>query len=97
MAERAGTKLLEGDWRVVRTGGLLPPLAGVRKHIERDRGWTIAGPVEIPFEVAGHELRYRLPFRGVVDVLAPEGPNVYGGATTLFGLRVGTFRMIREA
>jgi hypothetical protein len=88
---------LDGDWRLVRTSGLLPPLGGMRKHIERDRGWTIAGPVELPFEVAGLELRYRLPLRGLVDVLAPEGPDVYGGISMLFGRRVGTFRMIRAA
>jgi hypothetical protein len=68
----------------------------VRKHIERDRGWTLAGPVELPFEVTGLELRYRLPLRGLVDRLAPVGPDVYRGATMLFGRRIGTFRMIRE-
>jgi hypothetical protein len=88
---------LDGDWRLIRTGGLLPPLGGMRKHIERDRGRTIAGPVELPFEVVGLELRYGLPLRGLVDVLAPEGPDVYSGTSMLFGRQVGTFRMIRAA
>jgi hypothetical protein len=86
---------LDGDWRVVRTGGLLPPLRGVRKHIEHGRGWTIAGPVRLPFEVAGLELRYQLPLRGLVDTLTPEGPETYFGTTTVFGRYLGNFRMIR--
>jgi hypothetical protein len=31
---------LDGEWRVIRTGGFLPPLAGVCKRIEGDRGFV---------------------------------------------------------
>ena len=61
---------LEGNWQVLRTGGLLPPLIGVRKRIEGDRGWTSLGPLPgAPFDVVGHELRYRAPFAGFGDLL----------------------------
>ena len=53
---------LDGDWQVHRTGGFLPPLIGVRKHIEGDRGSTSLGPLPgVPFDVVGNELRYRRP------------------------------------
>jgi hypothetical protein len=48
---------LDGVWDVRRVSGALPPLGGVRKRIEHDRGWTIAGPVELPFDVTGLQLR----------------------------------------
>ena len=42
---------LDGDWQVIRTGGFLPPLVGVRKRIEGDRGWTSLGPLPgAPFD-----------------------------------------------
>jgi len=36
---------LDGDWQVKRTGGLLPPMLGVWKHIRGDRGETRLGPL----------------------------------------------------
>ena len=85
---------LDGEWDVRRTGGALPPMRGiVRKRIENGRGWTIAAGVRVPFEVDGLSLRYALG--GLVDELAPDGPDTYAGTTRLFGRRVGTFRLTR--
>jgi len=43
---------LEGVWRVERTGGLLPPMVGVRKRIEGARSETRVGPLAgWPFEI----------------------------------------------
>jgi hypothetical protein len=44
---------LEGEWKVARSGGLLPPLPGVRKRFEGCRGWTLVGPVRLRFAVQG--------------------------------------------
>jgi len=90
------TSGLDGDWQVIRTGGLLPPLLGVRKRIEGDRGWTSLGPLPgAPFDVAGNELRYRGPFRGWVDVVEPSSEGYHGRATFL-GREVGTFTLVRR-
>ena len=87
---------LDGDWQVLRTGGLLPPLIGVRKHIEGDRGWTSLGPLPgAPFDVVDNELRYRAPFRGFVDVVEPSSEG-YHGRALVFGREVGTFRLVRR-
>jgi len=87
---------VDGEWEVRRTGGFLPPMSGlVRKRISGDRGWTIVGGMRVPFDVVGRELRYRFPFQGLVDVLVPEGEDAYAGTATLFGRRIGTFRMRR--
>jgi hypothetical protein len=87
---------LDGDWQVLRTGGFLPPLVGVRKHIEGDRGWTSLGPLPgAPFDVVGNELRYRAPFRGFVDVVEPSSEG-YRGRALVFGREVGTFRLVRR-
>ena len=87
---------LDGDWQVIRTGGFLPPLIGVRKRIEGDRGWTSIGPLPgAPFDVVGTELRYRPPFVGVVDVLEPSSEG-YRGRATVFGREIGTFRLVRR-
>ena len=49
---------LDGIWDVRRTGGLLPPLLGVRKRIAGGRGATTVGPAPgVPFDVVGAELR----------------------------------------
>jgi hypothetical protein len=88
---------VDGDWGVIRTGGLLPPMAGlVRKHIAGDRGWTLVGGLRVRFDVRGRELRYRFPLRGLVDVLVPDGEDAYAGTATVFGRRLGTFRMTRR-
>jgi hypothetical protein len=86
---------LQGEWRLERRGGLLPPLGAMRKRIDRDRGSTIVGPVGLPFEVVGLELRYRLPLLALVDVLVRESADVYNGTTTFFDRHIGTFRMTR--
>jgi hypothetical protein len=87
---------LEGDWQVIRTGGFLPPLVGVRKHIEGDRGWTSLGPLPgLAFDVVGSELRYRPPLYGLVDVIEPSSEG-FRGRALLFGREVGTFRLLRR-
>jgi hypothetical protein len=80
---------LDGKWEVV-------PMPGVRKRIEGDRGWTLVGPLRVPFDVRGLELHYRFPFAGLVDVLEPEGDG-YRGRATLFGREVGRFRLRRAS
>jgi ferritin-like metal-binding protein YciE len=84
---------LDGVWDVERTGGMLPPLIGVRKRIQGDSGRTVVGPVGVGFAVVGRELRYRRPLEGFVDVLTP----VEGGWTgrALFrGREYGRFRLV---
>jgi ferritin-like metal-binding protein YciE len=85
---------LDGVWRVERIGGALPPMAGVRKRISGTRGVTLAGPVPMPFDVRGLELRYRPPLVGLVDVLEPENGS-FRGRATLFGKELGEFRLRR--
>jgi hypothetical protein len=87
---------LDGDWQVLRTGGLLPPLVGVRKHIMGEEGWTSLGPFPgAAFDVVGSELRYRSPFQGLVDVVE-QSPEGYHGRVMVFGRELGTFRMLRR-
>ena len=87
---------LDGDWQVIRTGGFLPPLIGVRKRIEGDQGWTSLGPLPgARFDVVGNELHYRAPFRGIVDVIEPSSEG-YHGRALVFGREVGTFRLVRR-
>jgi ferritin-like metal-binding protein YciE len=93
---------LEGTWNVRRTGGLLPPLVGIRKEIRGTSGRTMLprGLAGVPFDVVGLELRYRPPFVDFVDVLTPHGDGYAGRATfrrrefgrfelTPIGVRVG--------
>lgn len=87
---------LDGEWNVERTGGLLPPLFGVRKRIAGDRGETTLGRLPgVPFDVRGLELHYRSPFRGFVDVLEPKGDGAYRGRATFRGTEFGRFRLVR--
>jgi hypothetical protein len=89
-------KGLDGDWQVYRAGGLLPPLVGVRKHIEGEHGSTSLGPLPgVPFDVVGNELRYRRPFSGFVDVVEPSSEG-YRGRALAFGREIGTFRLVRR-
>jgi len=84
---------LDGTWEVRRTGGLLPPLVGVRKRIAGGRGVTSVGPLPgVPFRIAGLELRYAAPFGGFVDVLSPAGDG-FDGRATFRGREFGRFRM----
>jgi ferritin-like metal-binding protein YciE len=87
---------LDGVWEVRRTGGLLPPLVGVRKRIRGTRGATIVagGRVGVPFDVVGLELHYRGPLAGLVDVLVEDAEGFRGHA--LFrGREYGRFEMTR--
>jgi ferritin-like metal-binding protein YciE len=88
--------VLDGVWDVRRTGGLLPPLYGVRKRITGATGRTLLGPVPVAFEVDGLELRYRSPLAGVVDVLSPVDGG-YRGRTLVFGRQIGTFELRRSS
>jgi ferritin-like metal-binding protein YciE len=85
---------LDGVWHVERTGGVLPPMARVRKRIRGTRGETIVGPVRMRFRVNGRELRYDPPFVGLVDVLEPAAAG-WTGRATWFGRPFGTFRLRR--
>jgi ferritin-like metal-binding protein YciE len=73
---------LDGTWDVRRTGGLLPPLLGVRKEIHGSHGKTLLprGILGVPFDVVGLELHYRAPFSGFVDVLTPDAGGYAGRA-----------------
>ena len=87
---------LAGEWNVRRTGGFLPPLHGVRKRIDGTSGATIIGTraLGVPFDVVGLELRYRMPFRGFVDVLIPDGER-FRGRATFRGCEFGRFELTR--
>ncbi|MGN6798881.1 MAG: hypothetical protein ACTHKS_12110 [Gaiellaceae bacterium] len=86
---------LEGTWNVERTGGLLPPLLGVRKHISGSRGETrIGGMAGVAFDVVGNELRYRRPFAGFVDVVEPDSRG-FSGRATFRGRTFGRFALRR--
>jgi ferritin-like metal-binding protein YciE len=86
---------LDGTWEVIRTGGALPPLFGVRKVIRASRGSTRIGrAVGVPFDVVGLDLRYRKPFDDFVDVLTPDGDG-FRGRATFRGRQFGRFTMIR--
>jgi len=86
---------LDGVWDVRRTSGALPPLTGVRKRIHGAHGETVVlGGPGIPFDVRGHELRYRAPFAFLVDVLEPSGDGWHGRATA-FGRVYGEFELRR--
>ena len=85
---------LDGVWDVRRVSGALPPMVAVRKPIVGSRGATLVGPVQIRFEVRGHELHYGAPLRGVVDVLEPDGDG-FRGRTRVAGVEVGQFELRR--
>jgi hypothetical protein len=86
---------LDGIWNVVRVGGLLPPLIGVRKRIAGTRGETrVGGLVGVPFRVEGRVLRYLPPFAGFVDWVEPDGDRFRGRATFL-DREFGRFVMTR--
>jgi ferritin-like metal-binding protein YciE len=82
---------LDGTWKVQRTGGALPPLVGVRKHIDGEAGWTEVGRVRMPFRVEGRRLRYRglLP---LVDELEPDSEG-FTGRALLAGREYGRFAL----
>ena len=89
-------KALDGSWDVHRVGGLLPPLVGVRKRIDGTSGETALGRLPgVGFDVVGDELRYRRPFRSIVDRLEREGDG-WLGRTYVGGYEVGRFRLERR-
>jgi hypothetical protein len=88
---------LDGVWTVRRTGGLLPPLIGVRKRIRGNRGTTSVGPLPgFPFTVVGSSLQYLPPLSGFVDVLERDAVDRYRGRATFRGRDFGTFTMERR-
>lgn len=96
------TQRLEGEWRVARTGGLLPPMLGVWKRIGGGgRGETWVGPLPAwPFRVEERggrvALIYGWPFSFFVDEVSAEADGSWTGRSVLAGLEVGRFRMIRR-
>jgi hypothetical protein len=85
---------LDGNWKVERVGGLLPPLVGVSKRISHGRGETRIGRLPgVSFDVDDLRLRYRPPFAGFVDVLEPHGQG-FAGKATFHGRTFGRFRML---
>jgi len=87
---------LDGSWRVKRTGGILPPLFGVRKEISGRRGETRVGAVvSLPFDVDGLYLRYRGPFSAFVDELRPSRDG-YSGRALFRNREYGRFEMTRD-
>ena len=88
-----GVTELEGVWQVERSGGMLPPLVGVRKKIRGTRGETMLGrSFRLPFDVVGNELRYRGPLEGFVDVLESSG-DAWNGRALFRGREYGRFRL----
>ena len=91
---------LEGDWRVERLGGLLPPMVGVRKRIRGDRGESKIGPLVVwPFRIERRGERvallvYRVPFSGLVDELEAAADGSILGRSVLGGRELGRFRMV---
>ena len=89
---------LTGTWDVRRSGGLLPPLVGVRKRIDGATGVTAVGPIAVRFDVEGRTLLYRPPLEGFVDVLEPA-PLGWKGRALFRGREYGRFRLtpVKEA
>jgi ferritin-like metal-binding protein YciE len=78
--KRNHVSALDGIWDVHRTGGLLPPLTGVRKRIMGSRGETrVRGVAGVPFDV---------------DVLSVDGDR-FEGRATFKGREFGRFEMTR--
>ena len=92
--------LPDGYWRVERTGGLLPPMIGVRKRVRGEKGETWVGPLlRWPFRLEDHAehvaLIYDAPFSSWVDELRPKEAGLWLGTATLAGRPIGRFRMVR--
>ena len=97
---RAVTESLDGDWRVGRTGGLLPTMVGIWKRIRGDRGETRLGPVlPLPVRVGRRGgrtvLAYEPPLSALVDEISPAHPDLWHGRATFLGRPLGRFRMVR--
>jgi hypothetical protein len=98
---RDSTKELEGEWRIERLGGLLPPMVGIRKRIRGARGETRLAILPLwPFRVERRTgrvaLAYSPPLSLLVDELRPEARGSWLGRTVIGSLELGRFRMIRS-
>jgi ferritin-like metal-binding protein YciE len=94
-------KDLEGDWRVRRLGGLLPPMIGVRKRIRGDRGETRIGllpgwPLRVERREGRVAMIYGPPFSALVDEVWAGAHGSWLGRSTLAGRELGRFRMHRR-
>jgi ferritin-like metal-binding protein YciE len=94
-------KDVEGDWRVERLGGFLPPMLGLRKRIRGDRGETRVGALPgWPFRVERREGRVALvylpPLSAIVDELWTGAEGSWLGRSAFGGRELGRFRMIRD-
>ena len=92
--------LPDGYWRVERTGGLLPPMIGVRKQVRGEKGETRVSPLlRWPFRLEDRveyvALTYDPPFSSWVDELRPGESDLWLGTATLGGRPLGRFRMVR--
>ena len=85
---------LDGSWDVRRVGGFLPPLLGVGKTIDGNRGHTTFGPVRVGFRVEGLTLHYTGLLRGLEDALVPDGEG-FAGRCYLAGRELGRFELRR--
>jgi hypothetical protein len=86
---------LDGDWRVERVSGVLPPVS-ISKHVQGTSGVTRVGPFRIPFRVVGTTLRYRPPLNAFADELEPGDEGFLGRATVL-GREYARFRLVPDA
>lgn len=92
---------LEGEWRVERLSGLLPPMVGIWKRFSGESGETRFGALLVwRFRIerrAEHiALVYRSPFSKLVDELWAETEDSWLGRTMLGGFKLGRFRMTRS-
>jgi hypothetical protein len=86
---------LDGVWRVRRISGLLPPLAGVRKRIQGNRGETRIGPLAVPFEIEDFTLNYTGILDGFSDLLDEITESRCLGRATFRGRVFARFEMSR--
>ncbi len=84
---------LEGEWRVEREAGVLPPF-GVSKRIGPRTGWTfLAGVPVAPFRVAGTTLEYiGWPVR---DELTAQADGTWAGRGLFLGREFCRFRLVK--
>jgi hypothetical protein len=85
---------LEGDWRVERLSGLLPP-TGVGKSIRGCQGTTtLAGSPIADFAVIGTTLAYaHLPIH---DELVPISEGLWHGTGRVLRVAFCTFRLVKQ-
>lgn len=98
--DRPTAEPLEGEWRLERLSGALPPLNAARKEIRGGRGRTQFGPfpgVSFRIEERGDRfaLVYRRPFSMLVDEVRKGPDGSWLGEATLAGRTFGRFRMTR--